>query len=164
MFAVILPIACDRKVYSVKTIIILAALLLCNSVHAMQSERGMCHLAALPLEVRNLIAEYLVFRNTETDTEFIERTKIILPIDEDKSFKNMDDVSFCGDQKYISCSARNKQMTKKIVYHIDRKTKIFSCYIEEIGLEKMNAEKNKRTLDEYFRQNRVCKKIIISLE
>lgn len=131
----------------------------------MQVERGICHLARVPVEVRDLIAQYLVFKTTETDAEFTERTKLIRPLDEDKSFKNMDSASFCGDQRrYISCWARNKQMTKKIVYHIDKQTQIFSCYIEEIGLEKMNAEKCKKTLDEYFRQNRVCKNVINSLQ
>lgn len=39
----------------------------------MQAERGIRHFAALPIEVRDLIAEYLVFKDRESDAEFIKR-------------------------------------------------------------------------------------------
>ena len=50
----------------------------------MQVDQGICHLARLPIEVRDLIAEYLVFKDRESDKEFVERaiatTKLLSPV------------------------------------------------------------------------------------
>lgn len=55
---------------------ILASILitLFTALPAMTTNLPVCHLAKLPTEVRNLIAEYLLFTDRESDTEFIERT------------------------------------------------------------------------------------------
>jgi len=48
------------------------------SINAMEVESTtdtMCHLAMLPLEIRNHIAQYLVCDTVESDDEFIDRTR-----------------------------------------------------------------------------------------
>ena len=47
-----------------------------------------CHLLLLPEDIQNLIAQYLVLRDIETDTEFIERTNEILKTRTDNKVEN----------------------------------------------------------------------------
>lgn len=55
--------------------LLLLKFLISSYIHSME-EHKICHLARLPTTVRDLIAEYLVFKDRESNAEFIERTKI----------------------------------------------------------------------------------------
>ncbi len=46
-----------------------------NGIHAMETVHVPCYLAQLPIELQNMIAEYLPFKDWETDAECIDRTK-----------------------------------------------------------------------------------------
>lgn len=58
-----------------KVIIIIATLLYCNPSFMMCTNQ-VCHLARLPTDVQNIIAQYLSLRNIESEANFIYRTEI----------------------------------------------------------------------------------------
>lgn len=136
MFATNWQIACNRKDMKVK-VVILAALFLCNFVQAMEVSRGICHLAMLPADVRNLIVEYLDF---ETEAEFIARTKILS--DPRPYFKHLPEIpfkfgmgmeppigGFSPDRSKVICLRRHNDMDGSYRRYdlYDIRTKQFLC-------------------------------------
>ncbi|GEM_PF-5067681 len=55
---------------------IVAPLLFCSFLQAMQREQGICYLAMLPKDAQNIIASYLPNRKRESKADFIRRTEI----------------------------------------------------------------------------------------
>ena len=207
-------------------------LLFCSFLQAMEPAQSICSLAHLPEDLCNIIAGYLVFKDRETDVEFIERAKAtgiakalskeimskadlvafsynkqlcaqfwnelrvtpdmggFLPQDflKVKNVTTNEERDFMIPQKVrtefshngkmasayfplmvIACEF-NKQGTRVMVLGGNRigmgedsGYNFVNHVIYELADEQEHHAKSRKTLDEYFRQHRVCKKVTGSL-